>query len=116
MAHLNTGWNDCPPVQTHPPQPEISVAQVQELLEELVGRPSGLLPREYAHYTKKLRAAGAKALEHGAHRALIGAVVGGFLANGDKETAKTTIAKYALANPGVTSWSVPLRKVVEGVE
>lgn len=95
------------------PEPSVSLDQISVLLEQVISRSSTLSGRELGHYKQRLLKT-LPGLDQ-QHLLCIHSACSAILYQSDVAVAREVVVQHSLYHSGVSSWTLPLRRVVESV-
>lgn len=91
----------------------VSSDQISQLLEQVISRPSKLSGRELGHYKQRLlKSLPGLELQH---LLCIHSACSAILDESNVASARELVVQHSLYHSGVSSWTLPLRRVVESV-
>lgn len=82
-------------------------------LTEILSLKTCLQDREFKHYEKRLIDQFTKGLTNDSHKAVVLASLENYQ---NKEQTKNDLMKFMLVNDGVSTWCLPLRKILENIK
>lgn len=82
-------------------------------MKEILSLETCLQDREFKHYEKRLIDQFTKGLTNDSHKAVVLASLENYQ---NKEQTKNDLMKFMLVNDGVSTWCLPLRKILENIK
>lgn len=92
---------------------EIPNEELLDKLKEILKLETSLQEREFKHYEKRLVDHLNKGLNNESHKKVLYSSLENYQ---NKEQVKNDLIKFMLVNDGVSTWCLPLRKILENVK
>jgi hypothetical protein len=98
---------------SNPADEKLQVEPVVQMLERILAKESTLPPRELGHYKDRLLKT-VPSLEE-AHLSVVYQSLKAAIDGDDCGEARDNLVQHSLVHNGISSWVLPLRRVIEGV-
>lgn len=96
-----------------PSNSSISNEELLEKLKKILSLENSLPEREFNHYEKRLVDQFTKGLSNESQKAAVAQSLENYK---NKDQVKNNLIKFMLVNDGVSTWCIPLRKVLENIK
>ncbi|CCH45093.1 hypothetical protein BN7_4671 [Wickerhamomyces ciferrii] len=96
-----------------PTTESISDEELLKLVEKIIKLPNSLPEREFNHYSKRILDNFQKGINNEQYKLIIYKNLQNY---SNKEQVKNELIKFILSNDGVSTWCLPLRKVLENIK